>query len=48
MRAWNCYFADGQYPPGTSGGVDNQVGLYLLNWNAHTGYQPTCELIIDD
>jgi hypothetical protein len=48
LRAWNCYFIDGRFPVGTNTGVDNQVGFYLLNFNAELSYKPRCKLIIDD
>jgi hypothetical protein len=47
LKAWDCFFTDGEYTGGT--GTDKSVQLGLLNWNkAYNDPNMVCTLTIRD
>jgi hypothetical protein len=47
LKAWDCYFTDGEYIGGT--GTDTSMQFGLLNWNeSYNDPDMVCRLIIED
>ena len=46
MRAYSCYFTEGEYIDYTN--TDNSVGFGLLNWEGYSNPNMVCALDIDD